>query len=59
MCKLFGEVAYVGIDVDALYFYPKGSARVVFMNRYSVVAAIKKRFVMPAEINNRKMVNKN
>lgn len=56
MTALFGPVTYVGIDTDPIYYYPKGAARVSFENYDSVVAAVKKRFLMPVETKARKMV---
>lgn len=56
MTALFGRVTYVGIDTDPIYYYPKGAARVSFEKYESVVAAVKKRFLMPAETKARKMV---
>lgn len=56
MTRLFGNVSYVGIDTDSEYFYPKGAARVSFESKTSVISAIKKRFLMPAETKTRKMV---
>lgn len=57
MTRLFGQVSYAGIDTDPEYLYPKGSARVTFQDKKSVVLAIKKRFLMPTETGTRKMVN--
>lgn len=57
MTLLFGRVSYVGIDTDPIYYYPKGAARVTFEKYESVVAAVKKRFLMPAETKTRKMVH--
>lgn len=57
MTRLFGKVSYVGIDTDPEFLYPKGSARVTFENKSSVISAVKKRFLMPAETKTRKMVN--
>ncbi|CAD6196962.1 unnamed protein product [Caenorhabditis auriculariae] len=43
--RYYGQVSYVGIDIDPELKYPKGAARVTFASSTSFVAAITGRFV--------------
>ena len=43
--KIYGSVAYVGIDIDPELKYPKGAARVTFSTTAAFVHAIAGRYV--------------
>uniref|UniRef100_A0A0K0D4W1 CEBP_ZZ domain-containing protein n=1 Tax=Angiostrongylus cantonensis TaxID=6313 RepID=A0A0K0D4W1_ANGCA len=45
MDRLFGNVAYAGIDTDFKYKYPRGAGRVAFTNYSSYIKAIKEQYV--------------
>uniref|UniRef100_A0A1I7XFP2 RRM domain-containing protein n=1 Tax=Heterorhabditis bacteriophora TaxID=37862 RepID=A0A1I7XFP2_HETBA len=50
----FGPVIYAGVDIDPELRYPKGAARVTFVNNVSYLNAIKGRFVKIPHIETNK-----